>query len=97
MVGIYTNTSEVDNILQTIEDDQHFLRRMGTMLANMPMSTVTCTLLCSLSDTTTSIDPIISNQTREYSVSYNNILTITFHCISLRIMKLDLIPEECVY
>ncbi|CAH8428860.1 unnamed protein product [Schistosoma bovis] len=97
MVGIDTNTSEVDNILQTIEDDQHFLRRMGTMLANMLMSTVTCTLPCSLSDTTTSIDPTISNQTRENSVSYNNILTITFHCISLRIMKLDLIPEECVY
>ncbi|CAH8582184.1 unnamed protein product [Schistosoma intercalatum] len=63
--GIDTNPSEEVNILQTVEDDQHFLKRMQTILANMPMSTVTSSLPGSLSGTTTSISSTISNQTRE--------------------------------
>lgn len=81
--GIDTNPSEEVNILQTVEDDQHFLKRMQTILANMPMSTVTSSLPGSLSGTTTSISSTISNQTRETPVSYNNILTIRFYCIKI--------------
>ncbi|CAH8821026.1 unnamed protein product [Trichobilharzia szidati] len=39
-----TTSSEEVNIIQTVEDDQHFLNRMLTMIANMPAPTATSSL-----------------------------------------------------
>ncbi|CAH8616456.1 unnamed protein product [Schistosoma rodhaini] len=63
--GTDNNPTEEVNISQTVEDDQHFLKRMQTMLANMPMSNVGSSLPGSLSGTSTSIGSTVSNQTRE--------------------------------
>ncbi|CAH8599343.1 unnamed protein product [Heterobilharzia americana] len=40
-VGAENMPTEEVNILQTVEDDQHFLNRMQSMLANMPTPTAT--------------------------------------------------------
>ncbi|CAH8535469.1 unnamed protein product [Schistosoma turkestanicum] len=67
-------TQEEVNILQTIEDDQQFLKRMQTMLVNMPNMPQTVTSSTALSSsltgtattTTTSVDSTtITSQSRE--------------------------------
>ncbi|TNN11569.1 Cytoplasmic dynein 1 light intermediate chain 2 [Schistosoma japonicum] len=67
-IGADTTPTEEINILQTVEDDQHFLRRMQTMLANMPMPTVTSSLPGSLSNTSSAGSTISSSQPRETSL-----------------------------
>ncbi|KAK4468108.1 hypothetical protein MN116_008277 [Schistosoma mekongi] len=67
-IGADTTPTEEINILQTVEDDQHFLRRMQTMLANMPMPTVTSSLPGSLSNTPSAGSTISSSQPRETSL-----------------------------